>query len=47
MGTYNYKIVVTESISGLINSETSFKIVLDNKIYANQMNLIQTTEILD
>jgi hypothetical protein len=46
-GVYNYKIKVTEPVSGLANTVVSFALELTVKIYALEMNLIPSTIIPD
>jgi len=46
-GLYNYKIKVTESVSGFTNTDVAFALELTVKIYALEMNLIPSTVIPD
>jgi hypothetical protein len=46
-GLYDFKIKVTESVSGLTNLDVAFSIEMTVKIYALEMNLILATVISD
>jgi hypothetical protein len=46
-GLYNYKIKVTESVSGFTNTDVAFALELTVKIYALEMNLVPSTVIPD
>jgi hypothetical protein len=44
-GSYNYRIKVTESVSGLVNTAVAFTLQLTVKIYATDMNLVLSSII--
>jgi len=44
-GSYNYRIKVTESVSGLVNTAVAFTLQLTVKIYATDMNLVPSSII--
>jgi len=44
-GSYSYRIKVTESVSGLVNTAVAFTLQLTVKIYATDMNLVPSSII--